>query len=88
MKVRGNNIILFYQKNGEWKTIAYGSTCEIDINAGTINVSSPDTGKWVSRKKRKLDWSINAAYLFFMSCPPFSSDMEDGFSNPQTPILL
>lgn len=63
MKVRGNNIILFYQKNGEWKTIAYGSTCEIDINAEAINVSSPDTGKWTSRKKRKLDWSINAAYL-------------------------
>lgn len=62
-KIRGNDLILMYDVDGKWKAIAFGTTCEIDINAEVIEVSSPDTGKWVKVKKRKLSWSVSTAHL-------------------------
>lgn len=65
MKLRGNNLIVFFDVGGVWKTLAYATTCEIDINAQTIETSSPDTGKWVTRKKRKRDWQLSSGHLLF-----------------------
>lgn len=62
-KIRGNDLILFVQKDGKYKAYAYSTTCEIDIQADTIEVGSPDTGQWVKRKKRKKNWRISSGYL-------------------------
>ena len=63
MKLRGNDLIVMYEVNGNWKAIAYATSCEIDISADTIEISSPDTGRWKMFKKRKKGWRISTAHL-------------------------
>lgn len=63
MKVNGNDLIVFFEVAGVWKTLAYATSCELDIQAETINVGSPDTGRWTRRKKRRLSWSGSSAHL-------------------------
>lgn len=62
-KLRGNDLIVFFEQGGEWKTLAYATTCEIDIQAETIEIGSPDTGRWVKKKKRRISWSVNSGHL-------------------------
>ena len=62
-KIKGNDLILFIQKDGKYKAYAYSTTCEIDIQADTIEVGSPDTGQWVKKKKRKKNWRLSSGYL-------------------------
>ena len=62
-KIKGNDLILFIQKDGKYKAYAYSTTCEIDIQADTIEVGSPDTGQWVRKKKRKISWRVSSGYL-------------------------
>ena len=62
-KIKGNDLILFIQKDGKYKAYAYSTTCEIDIQANTIEVGSPDTGQWVRKKKRKISWRVSSGYL-------------------------
>lgn len=62
-KIRGNDLILFIQKDGKYKAYAYSTTCEIDIQAETIKVGSPDTGRWIRKKKRRLSWNTSCGYL-------------------------
>lgn len=62
-KIKGNDLILFIQKNDKYKAYAYSTTCEIDIQADTIEVGSPDTGQWVKKKKRKKNWRLSSGYL-------------------------
>ena len=45
-KIRANDLIVMYKVNGQWKAIAFSTSCEIDISADTIETSSPDTGRW------------------------------------------
>lgn len=63
MKLKGNDLIVFFEQNGAWKTLAYATTCEIDIQAGTINVGSPNTGKWEMKKKRRMSWRVSCGHL-------------------------
>lgn len=62
-KIKGSDLILFIQKDGKYKAYAYSTTCEIDIQADTIEVGSPDTGQWVRKKKRKISWRVSSGYL-------------------------
>lgn len=62
-KIKGNDLILFIQKDDKYKAYAYSTTCEIDIQADTIEVGSPDTGQWVKKKKRKKNWRLSSGYL-------------------------
>ena len=52
-KIKGNNLILFVRKEERYKAFAFSTTCEIDIQADTITVGSPDTGQWGKKKKRR-----------------------------------
>jgi hypothetical protein len=63
MKYDGNDIIVFFQTGGQWKTLAYGTTCELDINAELIEVRSPNTGTWKESIKGKREWSGSSAHL-------------------------
>lgn len=63
MKVNGSDIYVFIQIGGRWKTLAFGTTCEIDIVAETKAVSSPDTGLWEILKKGRFSWSGSSGHL-------------------------
>lgn len=62
-KIKANDLVVMYKINGEWRAVAFGTSCEIDITADTIETSSPDTGRWKTYKKRKRTWRINTAHL-------------------------
>lgn len=62
-KIKGNDLILFIQKEGEYKALAYSTTCEIDIQAGTIEIGSPDTGQWTKKKKKRKTWRVSSGHL-------------------------
>lgn len=63
MKIRGNDLFVFIQRSGIYKAYAYSTTCEIDVQAETIGVGSPDTGRWSKKKKKKRSWRLSSAYL-------------------------
>lgn len=52
-KIKGNDLILFIRKEEEYKALAYSTTCEIDIQADTIEIGSPDTGNGRKRKRKE-----------------------------------
>lgn len=62
-KIRGNDLILFVQQSGVYQALAYSTTCEIDMQAEVIRVSSPDTGQWAKKKKKRKDWSVSSGCL-------------------------
>lgn len=61
MKIRGNDIILFVKISGEWKTLAYGTSCELDINVATLGIA-PD-GKCERSVVKRISWSGSSAHL-------------------------
>lgn len=62
-KIRANDLIVMYRVNETWKSIAFATSCEIDISVDTIETSSPITGRWKTYKKRKKGWRISTAHL-------------------------
>ena len=38
MKLRGNDMTLMVQRDGQWRAIAYATTCEMDINVELVEV--------------------------------------------------
>jgi TP901-1 family phage major tail protein len=63
MKYDGNDIIVFFQTEDGWRTLAYGTTCEVDINAELIEIASPNTGLWKESIKGQRTWSGSSAHL-------------------------
>jgi hypothetical protein len=63
MKLRGNDMALMVDKDGEWRSIAYATTCEIDIQARMVEVGSPMTGRWRKMKKRGQQWVGSTGHL-------------------------
>lgn len=62
-KIRANDLIVMYKVANAWKAIAFGTSCEIDISADTIETSSPISGAWKTYKKRKKGWKLSTAHL-------------------------
>lgn len=62
-KIKGNDLIVMYKVDEAWKAIAFATSCEIDISADTVEISSPDTGRWKTYKKTKKGWRLSTAYL-------------------------
>lgn len=62
-KIKGNDLILFIRKEEEYKALAYSTTCEIDIQADTIEIGSPDTGQWTKKKKKRKTWRVSSGHL-------------------------
>jgi predicted secreted protein len=63
MKLRGDDVILFFEVGGKWRTLAYGTTCEIDIAADTEEGGSALSGRWKSYKKRRIGGTISSGHL-------------------------
>ena len=58
-KIKANDLIVMFKVASEWKAIAFGTSCEIDISTDLIETSSPTTGNWKTFKKRKKGWKIH-----------------------------
>lgn len=69
-KIKGSDIIVMMLVGGDWKVAAYGTTCEIDVNASTIQVSNPSSGKWPRNKVKGYSWQV--------TCGTLISDAGDG----------
>jgi hypothetical protein len=63
MKLKGNNIVVMIEQGGVDTAIAYGTTCELDIQAEVIEISSKQNGIWKRYKKRKVSWTITSAHV-------------------------
>lgn len=63
MKLRGNDMTLMVQRDGQWRAIAYATTCEMDINVELVEVGSALTGRWRKYRKRKKDWTGSTGHL-------------------------
>ena len=63
MRIKGRDLIMFFQINGEYIPAAYATGFNLDIQAETIGTSSPLTGRWSTLIKRKLSWSGSCSHL-------------------------
>lgn len=63
MKYKGKDIMVFVEKGGVKKCIAYSTGCELDINRSFVEVASLDTADWEDYKPDKLGWGITCAAL-------------------------
>lgn len=61
-KIQGRNLVVLY-KDGDWKAIAYATTCELDINVQMMEIGSPSAGKWVHCKPKRINWTVTAGHL-------------------------
>lgn len=66
MKVRGNNLILFYKAEGDtrYKTLAFARSCELELSAMTKKKAFGDGGRWNNHKKGRKSWRVSTGHLF------------------------
>ncbi|KAA6344041.1 hypothetical protein EZS27_008298 [termite gut metagenome] len=63
--IKGTDLMLFFKGTGStYETIAYATSCNLAINATTLETSSKDSGKWTSKQASKLNWSLTSDNLF------------------------
>lgn len=62
-KIKGENITVFAYTRGQWRTRAYGTSCEVNINVEYVRAGNPNSGKFPIKKPRIIDWRINCAKL-------------------------
>lgn len=58
--ILGTDLMLFKGN----KALAVATSCQFTINANTLETSSKDSGKWVSKKAAKLEWSAQSDNLY------------------------
>lgn len=66
MKLHGNDIMFFFQQDGEWKLLAYGKYCEINMEVHLLGTASRQSGRWREYKKKRISWQGNANGLLCM----------------------
>lgn len=65
MKVRGNNLILFYKEGtGQYKTLAYARSCDLEITAATVQKGFGNSSRWGKHKKGRKAWKVSTGHLF------------------------
>lgn len=57
--IKGNDIVIL--KDGV--AIAAARSCDVQVNAGTDEVSSPSTGSWRERLVGRKDWTVSVSML-------------------------
>lgn len=60
-KLRGKDIIVFAKIEDGWKTLAYGTTCEIDVKVKQLE-RAPD-GRWRRYMVAGYSWSGSTSHL-------------------------
>lgn len=61
MKLRGKDIYVFVKIANSWKTLAYGTTCEIDVKVKQLELA-PD-GRWRRYMVAGYSWSGSDTHL-------------------------
>lgn len=72
MKLRGNDLVMFFKVGDVWKTMAYATTCELDINASTIKAASDANGKYQRHIVKNFDWKCSTAHLLASGVQQYS----------------
>lgn len=63
--IKGTDLMLFVKGSGdEYNTIAFATSCQLTVNAASLETSSKDSGKWTSKQASKLSWSMTSDNLF------------------------
>lgn len=63
MKINGNDLIVMLRRGSEWHTVAFGTTCELDITAETITVGTNRSGRWVRHRIKRISWQVTSGQL-------------------------
>lgn len=58
--ILGTDLMLFKEK----KALAAATSCQLTINANTLETSSKDSGKWTANQAAKLSWTASSDNLF------------------------
>ena len=66
MVIRGENLMLFLQKDGGFKSIAYATNHSLNINLSSTETSNKDqgTGTWSTFEAGVLSWDVSSDNLF------------------------
>lgn len=63
--IKGTDLMLFVKGSGStYNTIAFATSCQLTVNAASLETSSKDSGKWTSKQASKLSWSMTSDNLF------------------------
>lgn len=63
----GEQLQVFFGSGNTLEVIAASTSCSININADTIDVSTKDSGRFGSSLAGKVTWDISADALFMVS---------------------
>lgn len=63
----GEQLQVFFGSGNTLEVIAASTSCSININADTIDVSTKDSGRFGSNIAGKVSWDISADALFMVS---------------------
>lgn len=73
----GEQLQVFFGSGSSLNVIAAATSCSINVNADTIDVSSKDSGRYGSNIAGKVSWDISSDALFTI---PSSGDSRYGYS--------
>jgi TP901-1 family phage major tail protein len=63
--IRGTDLMLFVKGTGStYESIAFATSCQLSVNATTLETSSKDSGKWTSKQASKLNWTVTTDNLY------------------------
>ena len=63
----GEQLQVFFGSGDTMNVIAAATSCAINVNADTIDVSSKDSGRYGSSIAGKISWDITSDALFFIT---------------------
>ena len=61
MIIHGNNVILASTTSGI--AFAAAKSCDLNVQAGTLETSSPTIGDWLTHIKGRKSWTANISHL-------------------------
>ena len=73
----GEQLQVFFGSGSTLEVIAASTSCSINVNADTIDVSSKDSGRYGSNIAGKISWDVSADALFTI---PSSGDSRYGYT--------
>lgn len=73
----GSELQLFIGSGSSATVIACSTSCSVNVDADTIDVSCKDTGKWGASVNGSISWSISSDALFTI---PANGDTRYGYN--------
>lgn len=62
--VKGSDIMLYINDNGEYKSIAHASSHTLSISADVEDINTKDTGIYGMKEVNKINWEIQAQHFY------------------------